>query len=231
MNGTKIFITNAQISDVFVVTGRTDPSRADAKGLSAFIVERGTPGFQINKGDEKLGIIGSDWGELYFDNCKLAPDQLLGQEGQGFAIFMRCLDVGRISIGSISLGLAEGCLEASVQYAQERQQFGKPIADFQAIQFKLADMASKIEAARHLVYNAARLKDAGKPFGAEASMAKLYASEICNFCAREAVQIFGGYGYTKDFPVERFFRDAKVMELVEGTSQIQRLVIARHLLK
>lgn len=231
LNGTKIFITNAQIADVFVVTGRTDPTRGDDKGLSAFIVDRGVPGFHINKGDEKLGLIGSDWAELYFDNCHLPTEQLLGEEGKGFKIFMHCLDTGRIGIAAISLGLAEACLEASVKYARERKQFGKPIADFQAIQFKLADMGTKIEAARHLVYNAARLKDTGGPFGKEASMAKLYASEICNFCAKEAVQIFGGYGYTKDFPVERYFRDAKVMELVEGTSQIQRIVIARHMLK
>lgn len=230
MNGSKIFITNAQIADIFVVTGRTDNTRQDDKGLSAFIIERGTPGFQINKGDDKLGIIGSDWGELYFDNCPLPKSQLLGEEGKGFKIFMNCLDVGRISIGTISLGLAEACLEASVEYCKQRQQFNRPLADFQAIQFKIADMATKIEAARRLIYNAARLKDAGVNFSKEASMAKLYASEICNFCAKEAVQIFGGYGYTKDFPVERYFRDAKVMELVEGTSQIQRIVIARHIM-
>lgn len=231
LNGTKIFITNAQIAQVFIITGRTNPEIQSDKGLSAFIVERDTPGFHIHPGDEKMGLKGSDWGELQFDQCRIGQEQLLGQEGEGFKIFMRCLDVGRISIAAISLGLAEACLDASVQYAKERAQFGKPIANLQAIQFKLANMATTIEAARHLVYNAARLKDAGKPFGQEASMAKLYASQVCNQCAKEAVQIFGGYGYTKDFPVERYFRDAKVMELVEGTSQIQRLVIARHLLR
>jgi acyl-CoA dehydrogenase len=231
MSGSKIFITNAQIADVFVVTARTDVNRPGDKGLSAFIMDRGLPGFSINKGDDKLGIIGSDWGELHFDNTPVALEQLLGEEFHGFKIFMRCLDVGRISIGAISLGLAEGCLEAATKYAKERKQFGKSISEFQAIQFKLADMATRIEAARSLVYHAARLKDAGHAFGKEASFAKLYASEACNFCATEAVQIFGGYGYTKDFPVERFFRDAKVMELVEGTSEIQRLVISRHLLR
>lgn len=230
LNGSKIFITNAQIAGVFVVTGRTNPEIKGDKGLSAFIIERNQPGFSVEKGDEKLGIKGSDWGELYFADCHVPENQLLGPEGAGFKIFMECLDVGRISIGAISLGLAEACLEASVKYAKEREQFGKPLSDFQAIQFKLADMAMKIEAARALVYNAARLKDSGAPFSKEASMAKLFASEMCNFCAKEAVQIFGGYGYTKDFPVERYFRDAKVMELVEGTSQIQRLVIARQLL-
>src|SRR5690606_33130535 len=155
----------------------------------------------------------------------------LGEEGQGFKVFMKSLDVGRISIGAISLGIAEACLEAAVQYANQRQQFGKPISEFQAIQFKLADMATRIECARALVYNAGRLQEAGQPFSTEASMAKLYASEMCNFCATEAVQIFGGYGYTKDFPVERYFRDARVMSLFEGTSEIQHIVIGRALLK
>ncbi|MBY0405732.1 MAG: acyl-CoA dehydrogenase family protein [Cyanobacteria bacterium] len=231
LNGTKIFITNALMAEVFIVTGRTDSSRKDDKGLSAFIVDRNTPGFQINKGDEKLGIVGSDWGELYFDNCFVPEENLLGVENQGFKIFMHSLDIGRISIGVISLGLAEACLEASLKYAQERKQFGQSISQFQAIQFKLSNMATKIEAARHLVYHAARLKDSGKPFAQEASMAKLFASEASNYCANEAVQIFGGYGYTKDFPVERYFRDAKCLEIVEGTSQIQRLIISKHLLR
>ncbi len=230
LHGSKIFITNALIGEVFIATGRTNPEVQGAKGLSAFIVDRGTPGMTITQGDEKMGLLGSDWGELHFDGCAIPEQNRLGEEGRGFKIFMNSLNVGRISIGAISLGLAEACLEAAKQYAKERQQFGKNLAEFQAIQFKIADMATRIEAARSLVYHAARLKEAGKDFAKEASMAKLYASELCNFCAREAVQIFGGYGYTKDFPVERYFRDARVMSLFEGTSQIQHIVIARQLL-
>ncbi|WP_373532337.1 acyl-CoA dehydrogenase family protein [Vampirovibrio sp.] len=230
LNGSKLFITNALIGHVFIATARTDDKTPGPKGLSAFIIERDTPGMTIAKGDEKMGLLGGDWGELHFDNCRISASQRLSEEGQGFKLFMKSLNIGRISIGAISLGLAEACLEASIQYAKERQQFNRPIANFQAIQFKLADMALKIEAARNLVYNAARLKEAGKDFALEASMAKLYASEMCNQCASEAVQIFGGYGYTKDFPVERYFRDARVMSLFEGTSEIQRTIIAKHLL-
>lgn len=230
LNGTKLFITNALIGSVFIATARTNPEIEGSKGLSAFIIDRDTPGMTITEGDEKMGLKGGDWGELHFDNCEIDESQRLSAEGQGFKLFMKSLNIGRISIGAISLGLAEACLQASVEYAKQRRQFDRPIADFQAIQFKLADMALKIEAARNLVYNAARLKEAGKDFALEASMAKLYASEICNQCASEAVQIFGGYGYTKDFPVERYFRDARVMTLFEGTSQIQRMVIARHIL-
>lgn len=230
LNGSKLFITNALIGHLFIATARTDAKTAGPKSLSAFLIDRDTPGLTITKGDEKMGLLGGDWGELHFDNCRVAASQRLSDEGQGFKLFMRSLNIGRISIGAISLGLAQACLDASLQYAKERHQFGKPIADFQAIQFKLADMALKIEAARNLVYNAARLKEAGKDFALEASMAKLYASEICNQCASEAVQIFGGYGYTKDFPVERYFRDARVMSLFEGTSEIQRTIIAKQLL-
>lgn len=230
LNGSKLFITNALIGHVFIATARTDAKTPGPKGLSAFIIERDTPGMTITKGDEKMGLLGGDWGELHFDNCRIPASQRLSDEGQGFKLFMRSLNIGRISIGAISLGLAEACLDAAVQYAKERKQFGKAIADFQAIQFKLADMALKIEAARSLVYNAARLKEAGKDFALEASMAKLYASEMCNQCASEAVQILGGYGYTKDFPVERYFRDARMMSLFEGTSEIQRTIIAKHLM-
>lgn len=231
LNGTKIFITNALIGEIFIVTARTNFDEAGYKGLSAFIVEKGTPGFTVVKGDEKMGLTGSDWGELLFDNCRIPAENLLGKEGEGFKVFMRSLNVGRISIASISLGIAEACLEAARQYALERRQFDQPIADFQAIQFKIADMALQIEAARGLVYNAARLRDSGQDYAVEASMAKLYASEMVNRAATEAVQIFGGYGYTKDFPVERYFRDARVMSLFEGTSQIQQTIIARSLLK
>ncbi len=231
MNGTKIFITNALLADVFLVTGRTDKEQAGSKGLSAFILERGVEGMNINKGDDKMGLIGGDWGEMHLDKCPVPTDQLLNEEGKGFKVFMKSLNIGRISIATISMGIAEACLDASVKYAKERQQFGKPIADFQAIQFKLADMGTKIEAARGLIYNAARMKEAGLDYAKEASMAKLYASEIANQCATEAVQIHGGYGYTTDFPVERYFRDARVMSLFEGTSEIQHVIIAKHLLK
>ena len=230
LNGSKIFITNALVAGLFVATARTNPAIEGSKGLSAFLIERDTPGMTITKGDEKMGLLGSDWGELHFDNCRIPAENRLSEEGNGFKLFMHSLNVGRIGIGAISLGIAEACLDASVRYARERRQFGKPIAELQAIQFKLADMATKIEAARQLVYNAARLKEAGKDFAVEAAMAKLYASEICNDCAQEAVQIFGGYGYTREFPVERYFRDARVMSLFEGTSQIQHVVIARRLL-
>lgn len=230
LDGSKLFITNALIASVFVATGRTAQDTPGPKGLSAFIIERDTPGMTITPGDEKMGMHGSDWGELHFDRCRVPAHNRLSDEGQGFKLFMRSLNIGRISIAAISLGLAEACLEAALQYAREREQFGKAISQFQAIQFKLATMATEIEAARQLVHSAARLKEAGKDFSREASMAKLYASEMCNRCASEAVQIFGGYGYTKDFPVERYFRDARVMSLFEGTSEIQRTVIARSLL-
>lgn len=230
LSGSKIFITNAQIADTFVVTARTNHVASGSGGLSAFVVERGHAGFYIEPGDKKLGLHGSDWGELRFEDCHLPDDQRLGEEGNGFKLFMECLDAGRVGIGAISLGLAEACLEASTRYATERQQFGKSLSTFQAIQFKLADMATRIEASRLLVYNAAQRKVAGLDFSYEAALAKLYASEAANFCAKEAVQIFGGYGYTKDFPVERYFRDAKAMEIVEGASQVQRLVISRKIL-
>ena len=229
LNGSKIFITNALIADVFVATARTNPERPGASGLSAFLIDRDTPGLTITPGDSKMGLLGSDWGELHFDNCRIPASQCLAGEGDGFKLFMRSLNTGRIGIAAISTGLSQACLDDSLKYVRERQQFNQPISDFQAIRFKLADMAVQIEAARHLVYNAARLKDAGMDIAQEAAMAKLYASEMCNHCAQEAVQIFGGYGYTKDFSVERYFRDARVMSLFEGTSQIQRTVIARHL--
>jgi alkylation response protein AidB-like acyl-CoA dehydrogenase len=230
LNGTKLFITNALIARIFVVTAKT--ATKDGKpSLTAFIIDKDTPGFTVTKGEPKLGLCGSDWGELRFEHCLVPADQRLGDEGKGMSLFLKCLETGRVSIGAISLGIAQACLDASREYALQREQFHKRLADMQAIQFKLADMATGIEAARALVYNAARLKEAGKPFIKEASMAKLFASETANRCAREAVQIFGGYGYTKDFPVERYFRDAKAMELVEGTSQIQRLIIARQLLQ
>lgn len=230
LDGSKIFITNAQNASIFVLTARTEAGVSGNKGLSAFVLERDTEGFSIAPGDEKLGIKGSDWGTLNFDHVPVPADQLLGQPGEGFKVFMNSLDSGRVSIGAMSLGIAQGCLDEALKYAQQRRQFNKPISDFQAIQFKLADMATQIEAARHLVYQAARLKDLGKPFALEGSMAKLYASQVAWRCANEAIQIHGGYGYTTDFPVERYWRDARCLEIVEGTSEVQRLVIARQLL-
>ncbi|MEB3245808.1 MAG: acyl-CoA dehydrogenase [Vampirovibrionales bacterium] len=234
LNGSKIFITNANVAQIYVATARTSQAESDLKttrGISAFVFERDTPGFSLGSKDEKLGMRGSDWGTLNFDNARIPAQNLLGDEGQGFKYFMQTLDSGRISIGALALGIAQACLDASLKYSKERQQFGKPIAEFQAIQFMLADMATEIAAARHLVYHAARLRMAGAAFGQAASMAKLYASEAAMRAATNAVQIHGGYGYTKDFPVERYFRDAKLCEIGEGTSEIQRMVIARGLLK
>ncbi len=230
LNGSKLFITNALSASVFIVTARTDQNTPGPKGMSAFIVDRETEGMSVTPGDMKMGLYGSDWGEVHFDNCTIHESQRLSEEGMGFKLFMSSLDTGRISIASVSLGLAEAAYEAARKYAKEREQFGKSISEFQAIQFKLADMATEIEAARQLVHSAARLRQAGKPFGKEASMAKLFASEMVNRVCAESVQIHGGYGYTKDFPVERYFRDARVMSLFEGTSEIQHIVISRNVL-
>ena len=230
LNGSKIFITNANVAQIFIATAVTEKGLG-TKGISAFVFEKDTPGFSLGQKDEKLGMRGSDWGTLQFDGMRLPASHMLGEPGTGFKTFMKTLDSGRISIGALAVGIAQGALDASLLYAKQRKQFGKPIADFQAIQFKLADMAMHIQAARHLVYDAARLKLAGKPFTQEAAMAKLFASEAAKLATNEAVQIHGGYGYTKDFPVERYLRDAKLCEIGEGTSEIQRQVIARELLK
>ncbi|MGE0201220.1 MAG: acyl-CoA dehydrogenase [Candidatus Melainabacteria bacterium] len=230
LNGTKIFITNANYAGVYIATAVTEPGKG-TKGISAFVFDRDTPGFSLGSKDEKLGMRGSDWGTLQFDNMALPAENLIGEEGKGFKYFMQTLDSGRISIGALGVGIAQGALDKALTYARQREQFGKPIAEFQAIRFMLADMAMEIEAARHLVYNAARLKLAGLPFGKEASMAKLFASEVAMRATNKAVQIHGGYGYTKDFPVERYLRDAKLCEIGEGTSEIQRMVIARHVLE
>lgn len=227
LTGTKIFITNANVAKVFIATAR-DP---EADGISAFVFDKDTPGFSLGSKDEKLGMRGSDWGTLQFDNAVIAAENRIGEPGKGFKYFLKTLDSGRISIGALSVGIAQGALDAGLKYAKERQQFGKPIAEFQAIQFKLANMATELEAARSLVYHAARLRIAGAPFGQAAAMAKLYASEAATRICNESLQIHGGYGYTKDFPVERYLRDAKLCEIGEGTSEIQRMVIARELLK
>lgn len=229
LNGTKIFITNANYADIFIATALTEKG-VGTKGISAFIFEKDTPGFSLGAKDEKLGMRGSDWGTLQFDNAAIPAQNLVGEEGKGFKYFMQTLDNGRISIGALGVGIAQGALDKALQYAKERKQFGKSLSEFQAIQFMLSNMATEIEAARLLVYNAARLKLAGHPFTKEASMAKLYASEVASRAANAAIQIHGGYGYTKDFPVERYLRDAKLCEIGEGTSEIQRIVIARNLL-
>lgn len=229
INGNKLFITSGSIADTLTVFARTgeDPTR----GLSAFLVEKETEGFSVGKVEEKLGIRGTPTVELVFEDCRIPKENLLGEEGQGFKIALSTLDGGRIGIAACAVGVAQGCMELSVQYSKEREQFGQPISNFQAIQWKLADMATQTEAARLLLYRAAAKKDRGERYTVESSMAKLYASEIATKIAIDAVQVHGGYGYTKDYAVERFMRDVKIFELFEGTSEIQRLVIARSLLK
>lgn len=230
INGSKNFITHAISGDVAVVIVRTG-EKGDSHGMSAFIIEKGTPGFSSGKKEDKLGMRASETAELIFDNCRVHKDQMIGKEGEGFIQAMKVLDGGRISIGALALGIAKGAYEAALKYAKEREQFGKPIASFQAISFKLADMATKIEAAELLLNQAADLKNKKVPLIKESAMAKLYASEIACEIANDAVQIFGGYGYTKEFPVEKFYRDAKLCTIGEGTSEIQKLVISRQILK
>ncbi len=231
LNGTKIFITNANYAETFVVTARTDKDKPTHGGISSFILERGTPGFEIHKGDEKLGMRGSDWGELSFQDCRVPHSQMLGAEGEGFPNFMKTLDGGRVGIAALSLGIAVGAFERSRDYAKERIAFGKPIAEQQAVAFKLADMAVDIEASRHLVRGAAELRDAGKPYAREAAIAKLFCSEAAMRITHEAIQVHGGYGYTAEYHVERMYRDAKLCTIGEGTSEVQRIVISRDLLQ
>lgn len=228
INGSKCFITNASRAGVAVITAVTEPGRGTA-GISSFIVPTDTPGFKVSPPYEKLGLRASDTAEIILEEVRVPRENLLGERGRGFKQFLEVLDGGRISIGALSVGIAQACLDAALAYAKERVQFGRPISKFQAIQFKLADMSTAIELARLAVYRAAWLKDQGLPFTREAAMAKLFASETAVKAALEAVQIFGGYGYIKDYPVERYLRDAKLMEIGEGTSEIQRLVIARQL--
>lgn len=230
INGTKNFITHGKSGDVAVVIVRTG-ELLDSHGMSAFVIEKGTPGFSAGKKENKLGMRASETAELIFENCRVHKSQMLGGEGEGFIQAMKVLDGGRISIAALSLGIAKGAYEASLKYAQEREQFGKAIAKFQAISFKLADMATQIEAAELLTRKAGRIKDAGESSTTLSAMAKLYASETAVKVADEAVQIHGGYGYIKDYPVEKFYRDAKLCTIGEGTSEIQRLVISRQLLK
>jgi alkylation response protein AidB-like acyl-CoA dehydrogenase len=230
LNGTKTFITNGHYADVVVVIAVTDRA-ARTHGLSAFIVEKGTKGFRPGKKENKLGLRASDTAELLFEDCVVPAENLVGKEGDGFVDAMRVLDGGRISIAALSLGMAQGAYEAALNYSKERKQFGKAIGEFQAIQWKLADMATEIDAARLLTMRAASMKDAGMKTTLESSMAKLYASEVAVRCANEGVQIHGGYGFIKDYPAEKYYRDVKLCTIGEGTSEIQRLVIARQLLK
>ncbi|BAD40556.1 acyl-CoA dehydrogenase, short-chain specific [Symbiobacterium thermophilum IAM 14863] len=228
LNGSKVFITNANYCGYIVCTAVTRPGQGH-RGISAFIVPNPTPGFTIGPAYEKMGLRSSDTRPLFFDNVRLPADALLGREGEGFRQFMATLDGGRISIGAMAVGIAQGALDAALAYAKQRVQFGQSISKFQAIQFKLADMAMEIELARNMVLKAAWLKDQGRPFTREAAMAKLFASETAVRAANQAIQIHGGAGYMEDLPVSRFWRDAKLTEIGEGTSEIQRLVIARQL--
>ena len=250
LNGAKRFITHGSVGEVFVVTAVTDPSKG-TKGISSFILTKETcdleqaralgvghddsirtlPGFRAGKKEDKLGWRASDTSELIFEDVEVPAENLLGEEGLGFVNFMRTLDAGRIGIAALSLGLAEGAFQAALKYSTERKQFGQAIVNFQGISFPLADMATEIEAGKHLLYAATRLAQEGRPFGKEAAMAKLFCSELSMRATIKSIQIHGGYGYTKDYPVERMMRDAKICEIGEGTSEVQRLVIARHLLR
>ena len=230
INGSKTFCTNGHYADVVVVIAVTDKA-AHTHGLSAFLVEKGTKGFRPGKKENKLGLRASDTAELIFEDCVVPACNLLGKEGDGFIDAMRVLDGGRISIAALSLGIAQGSFDAALKYSKQRKQFGKPISEFQAIQWKLADMATEIDAARLLTMRAAAMKDAGEKTTMESSMAKLFASETAVKCANEGVQIHGGYGFIKDYPAEKFYRDVKLCTIGEGTSEIQRMVIARQLLK
>ncbi len=230
INGAKNFITHGKSGHVAVVIARTG-ELLDSHGMTAFVIERGTPGLSAGKKENKLGMRASETAEMIFDNCRIHKSQRLGEEGEGFIQSMKILDGGRISIAALSLGIAKGAYEAAVKYAKEREQFGKPIASFQGISFKLADMATQVEAAELLTRQAGHLKDTGQAVTKQSAMAKYYASEIAVSIANEAVQVYGGYGFTKDFPVEKFYRDAKLCTIGEGTSEIQKLVISRAILR
>lgn len=230
LNGTKCWITHGISSDVVVVIARTG-ELLDSKGMTAFVVERGTKGLKAGKKENKLGMRASETAEVILEDCRIPAENVLGAVGDGFKQAMKILDGGRISIAALSLGIAKGALDASVAYSKQRHQFGKPIADFQAISFKLADMATRIEASELLIRQASDLKNKGLPMTKESAMAKYYASEVSVYAGTEGVQIFGGYGYTKDFPVEKFYRDSKLCTIGEGTSEIQKLVISREILR
>jgi butyryl-CoA dehydrogenase len=229
LNGGKRFITNAGVAGTYIVTALTDREQETGR-ISAFIVEAGTPGFSIGRMEEKMGLHASNTGELIFEDCQVPAENLLGEEGEGDKLFLKTLDGGRIGIGAMALGLAQAAFEAASAYAKERRQFDRPIGSFQGVAFKIADMATEIDAARLMVYRAAWLKDQGRPYSTEAAMAKLFASEVAFRATNAAVQVHGGYGYITEYRVERYLRDAKLTEIGEGTSEIQRLVIARNLL-
>lgn len=230
LNGTKIFVTSGRYANTLCVSARTAEGRG-SDGISAFIVETNTPGFKVGTKENKLGIRGSDTSVIFFEDCRVPVENLLGKEGDGFKVFMKALEGGRISIGAMALGIAVGAYEHALKYSKERVQFGQPISKFQAVQFMLVDMHARIEAARHLVYHAAWMKDQGQPIVKESSVAKLFASEAAMWVTTKAIQVHGGAGYIKEYKVERYFRDAKITEIGEGTSEIQRLVIAREILK
>jgi len=225
LNGTKIFCTNGGEAEIYIVFARTDKYAQKHHGISAFIVEKNTPGFSFGKKESKLGIRSSPTRELVFDNCRIPAGNLLGDQGSGFKIAMKTLDGGRIGIAAQALGIAQGAFEEALNYAKERKQFDQAISTFQAVQFKLADMATEIEAARLLIYQAAYKASAGIPYGKDSAMAKMYASDVAMKVTTEAVQVFGGYGFTRDFPVERMMRDAKITQIYEGTNEVQRIVI------
>lgn len=229
INGSKMFITTGKNSDLTVVTAYTDKGQRH-RGISAFVVEKGTPGFSVGKEEEKMGLRASDTAELIFEDCRVPARNIVGREGDGFVIAMTSLDGGRIGISSQSVGVAQACLDAAVSYAKQRVQFGKTIAQFQGIRWMIADMATQIEAARLLTFNAASMRDRGENYSGAASMAKVFASEMANKVAYQAIQIHGGYGYIKEFPVERYYRDVRVFTIYEGTSEIQRKVIANHVI-
>ena len=230
LNGSKNFITHGKSGDVAVVIARTG-EKGDSRGMSAFIVERGTPGFSGGKKEDKLGMRASETAELVFDNCRIPKENLIGNEGDGFVQSLKLLDGGRISIGALSLGISKGAYEAALKYSKERFQFGKPISSFQGISFKLSDMATEIAASELLIHKAASMKNKGQKVTLQGAMAKMFSSEACVKIANEAVQIHGGYGYIKEFPVEKFYRDSKLCTIGEGTTEIQKLVIARNILK
>ena len=231
LNGTKSWITNGGEAGVYLVYAVTNAGVPKSRGITAFLVPAETPGLRAGKKEKKLGIRASSTTQIFFEDCRVPPSAVLGTLDEGFRIAMATLDGGRIGIAAQGLGIAQRAFDESVRYSKEREAFGQPIADFQGLQWRMADMATRIEATRLLVYRAARMKDAGEPFSKEASMAKLFGSETAMFCAHAAVQTFGGYGFVRDYPVEKLFRDAKITEIYEGTSEIQRLVISRHVLR
>jgi alkylation response protein AidB-like acyl-CoA dehydrogenase len=231
LNGTKSWITNGGQAGLYLVYALSNPEVPKARGITAFLVPADTPGLRAGKKEKKLGIRASSTTQIFFEDCRVPADAVLGKVDEGFKIAMATLDGGRIGIGAQALGIAQRAFDESVRYAKEREAFGHPIADFQGLQWRLADMGTRIECARLLIYRAARMKDAGQSFSKEASMAKLFASETAMFCAHAAVQMFGGYGFVREYPVEKLFRDAKITEIYEGTSEIQRLVISRHILR